>query len=94
MLIITEAKNPHFFVCKRTGFVHQELSDFVKMTLSRVIDCDSIRVILWKTWLESSRVTIFFKVTRDESKSPKIVTRVESLTRVTLSLVCTMDFVS
>jgi len=29
------------------------------MTLSRVIECDSSRVILWKTWLESSWVTIF-----------------------------------
>jgi len=36
---------------------------------------------------DSSRVTIFFNVTRVESESPKIVTRVESLTRVTLSLV-------
>jgi len=35
---------------------------------------------------ESSRVTIFLNVTRVESESPKIVTRVESLTRVTLSL--------
>jgi len=34
--IITEAKNSHFFVCKRTGFVHQEFRDFVKMTLTRV----------------------------------------------------------
>jgi len=32
------------------------------------------------------RVTIFLNVTRVESESPKIVTRVESLTRVTLSL--------
>jgi len=47
-----------FFACKRIGFVHQELRDFVKMTLTRV-----------------------------ESESPKIVTRVESLTRVALSLV-------
>jgi len=44
---------------------------------SRVIDCDSSRVILWKMWLESSRVTIFLNVTRVESESPKIVTRVE-----------------
>jgi len=53
ILTITEAKIPHFFVCKRTGFVHQELGDFVKITLTRVIDCDSSRVILWKTWLVS-----------------------------------------
>jgi len=32
------------------------------------------------------RVTIFLNVTRIESESPKIVTRVETLTRVTLSL--------
>jgi len=36
VLIITEAKNAHFFVCKRTGFVHEELKDFVKMTLTLV----------------------------------------------------------
>ena len=30
ILIITEAKYVHFFVCKRTGFVHQRLKDFVK----------------------------------------------------------------
>ena len=35
---------------------------------------------------DSTRVTIFLNVTRVESESPKIVTRVESLTRVTLSL--------
>jgi len=34
---------------------------------------------------DSSRVTIFFNVTRVESEPPKIATRVESLTRVTLS---------
>jgi len=36
---------------------------------------------------DSSRVTIFFNMTRVELESPKIVTRVESLTRVTLSLI-------
>jgi len=35
-VIITEAKNAHSFVYKRTGFVHQELRDFVKMTLTQV----------------------------------------------------------
>ena len=35
---------------------------------------------------DSCRVTILFNVTRVESESPKIVTRVELLTRVTLSL--------
>ena len=34
----------------------------------------------------SNRVTIFLNVTRVDSESPKIVTRVESLTLVTLSL--------
>jgi len=33
-----------------------------------------------------TRVTIFLNMTRVESESPKIVTRVESLIRVTLSL--------
>ena len=54
IVIIIEAKHAHFFVCKRTGFAHQELKDIVKITLIRVIDCDSSRVILWKTWLESN----------------------------------------
>jgi len=35
---------------------------------------------------DSCRVTILFNVTQVESESPKIVTRVELLTRVTLSL--------
>ena len=43
------------------------------MTRTRVIDC------------YSNRVTIVLSVTRIESETPKIVTRVESLTRVTLS---------
>ena len=93
ILIITEAKNAYFFVCKRTGFAHQKLRDFVKLTLTRVscywLWLESSQVILWKTWLDSSRVTIFLNVTRIESESPKIVTRVESLTRVTLSLINT-----
>jgi len=91
ILIITGPKNDHFFACKRTGFVDQRLWDSAKMTLTRVSShwlwLKSSRVILWKTWLESSRVTIFLTVTRVESESLKIVTRVESLTRVTLSLV-------
>jgi len=70
ILIITEAKNAHFFVCKRTGFVHQGLRDFVKMTLTRVESFCEKR--------DSSRVTIFLVVTQVESESPKIVTRVES----------------
>jgi len=56
ILIITGPKNDHFSVCKQTGFVDQRLWDFAKMTLTRVSrhDCDSSRVILWKTWVESS----------------------------------------
>jgi len=74
ILIIIEAKNAHFFVCKRTGFVHQELKDIVKMTLTRVIDCDSSRFILWKTWLESNhhfsqRDSSWVRVTTDHDSS-------------------------
>ena len=39
---------------------------------SRVIDCDWSRVILWKTWLESIRVTIFLNVTRVGSSYQKL----------------------
>jgi len=46
IFIFTEAKNAHFFVCKQSGFVNQRLRDLVKMTLTRVIDCDTSRVIL------------------------------------------------
>ena len=46
ILIITGPKNDNLFVCKQTGFVNQRLWDFTKMSV--------IRVILWKTWLESS----------------------------------------
>ena len=46
ILIITEAKNANFFMCKRTEFVHEELRDFVKMTLARLSSH-------W-LWLESS----------------------------------------
>jgi len=42
ILIITEAHNAHFFVCKPNGFAQTELRDFAKMTLTQVI--------LWKTW--------------------------------------------
>jgi len=71
-LIITEAKIPLFFVCKRTGFVHQELRDFAKMTLTRVSDCDSSRVILWKTWLESSYQKSWFDWSRVTDSSHAI----------------------
>jgi len=67
ILIITEAKNAYFFVCKRTGFVHQELRDFVKMTLNWVAShwlwlepCHSVKNVtrvespFFSTWLESS----------------------------------------
>jgi len=91
ILIITEAKIAYFFVCKRTGFVHEELRYFVRMNLTRVSNhwlwLESSRVILWKTRLKSIWVTIFLSITRVESEWPKITTRVESLTRVTLSLV-------
>jgi len=46
ILFVTEAKNAHFFVCKRTGYVHQRLRDFVKRTLTQVLSH-------W-LWLESS----------------------------------------
>ena len=36
ILVITEAKKAHFFVCKQTGFVQQTLRDFVERTLTRV----------------------------------------------------------
>jgi len=45
-LIITEAKHALFFKRTRSGFVYQELRDFVKMTLTRVSSH-------W-LWLESS----------------------------------------
>jgi len=66
ILIITEAKNPHFFVCKRTGFVLQELRDFVKTALTRVSS-------QW-LWLESSYSVK--NVTRVET--PSFSTCVES----------------
>jgi len=59
ILIITGPKNDHFFVCKQTGLVSQRLWDFAKMTLTRVSShwlwLESSRVILCKTWLESSQ---------------------------------------
>jgi len=66
ILIITEAKNGYLFVCTRTGYVHQELRDFAKRTL--------IRVSSHWLWLDSSHSVK--NVTRVESESPKIVTRV------------------
>ena len=43
--------------CKLPGFVHRCLRNFVKITLTRVIDCDSSRVILWKpTRFESTKI--------------------------------------
>ena len=68
-----------FFVCKRTVFVHQELRDFVKMTLTRVSSH-------W-LWLECSQVAIFPNVTGVRVTKNRVLSRVESLTRVTLSLV-------
>ena len=75
-------------MCKRPGFLRQRLRDFVKMTLTRVIDMtriESSHSVKNVTRLDSSQH--FFNLTRVESESPKIVIRVESLTRVTLSLV-------
>jgi len=91
ILIITEWKNAHFFVGKPTGFVHEELRDFVKMTLTRV----SSHLL----WLDSSHSVK--NVTRVESpffsawleSSPSHSTSwLESLTRVTLH--CNADLVS
>jgi len=72
--ITTEAKNAHFFKCTQSGFVYQELRDFVEMSLTRVSSH-------W-LWFESS----LLNVTRFVSESPKIVTGVELLTWVTLPL--------
>jgi len=55
--MITEAKYANFFMRKRTGFVHEELRDFVKMILTRVSSH-------W-LWLESSHYVK--NVTRVES---------------------------
>jgi len=78
ILIITEAKSAHFFKCTRSGFVYQELRDFVKMSLTRVT-----------IFGVSTRVTLRKIVTRLESRfSQDDSTRVtvnNSLTRVTLS---------
>jgi len=74
ILIITEEKMLISLCANEVGLSIRNSRDFVKMTLTRVIDCGSIRV------------TIFLNVTRVKSESPKIVTRVASLTRVTLSL--------
>jgi len=53
------SKNAHFLVCKRTGFVNQELRDFAKITLIRVSshDCDSSRADTFCEKPDSSRVT-------------------------------------
>jgi len=62
------SKNAHFFVCKRTGFVNQELRDFAKMTLTRrlshwlwlesidsVKNLTSVESPICSTWLKSSQ---------------------------------------
>ena len=56
-------------------------SNLESLTATRVESSHSV-----ENMTRSSRVTIFLNVTRVESESPKIVTRVESLTLVTLSL--------
>jgi len=79
-LIITEPKYPHFFVCKRTGFFHEDLRDFCKNDSESNLESLTVtRVESFCENCESSRVTIFFNVTRVESESPKIVTQVESI---------------
>jgi len=55
ILIITEAENADFFVSKWTGFVQQKLRDFVKMTLTRVIDCASSHSVENVTRVDSSQ---------------------------------------
>ena len=59
ILITTEAKNAHFFKCTRSGFIYQEIRDFVKMTLTRVSShfVKNVTRVEWtffSTWLESS----------------------------------------
>ena len=83
------SKEAHFFECKPTLFVPQTFQDFVKVT-----DSDTSLESLIVTRVEpfgkkrdSSRVTNVLYVTRVESESLKNVTLVDSLTRVTLSLV-------
>jgi len=72
--IITEAKKMSILCVQTNWMFPSRFRDFAKMTLTRVVDCD---------W---NRATIVLNVTRVQSESLKIVTRVESLTRVTLSL--------
>jgi len=76
-LVITKQKSSFLFV--QTNWIcPSEAQRFCE------IDSDSghwlrlaaIRVNLWKTWLEWSRVNIILNVTRVESYWPKIVTRV------------------
>ena len=90
ILIITGPKNDHFFVCKQTGFVNQRLWDFAKMTLTRVSShwlwFESSRVILWKTWLESSHHLSQCDSSRVRVTKNRDSSRFESMTRVTLSL--------
>jgi len=89
--IINKAKSGHFFVCKWIGFVHQELRAFVKMPLTRV----------WSHWLWLEPSPSVKNVTRVESshhfsqressrvrvtKKSSTVTRVDSMSRVKLSL--------
>jgi len=71
ILIITEAKKCSIIFVRTNKVCSSEAWGFCKN------DSDPSRFILWKTWLETSRVTIFLNVTRVQS---------ESLTRVTLSL--------
>jgi len=53
----------------------------------------SSRFIRWTIWLDPTRVIIVLYLTRVESESPKVVTQVQSLTQVMLSLSHTTECV-
>jgi len=78
MLMITEAKKADCFVCKRTGCVNQMFGDFVKMTLTQVIDCNSSRVDSFGKKRDTSRVFTLSFLNVTPVESPRIVARVET----------------
>ena len=84
-------KNCSFFVGKRTGFVHQKLRDFVKMTLTRVSShwlwLESSYSVKNVTGVESSHNFSQHDLSRVRVTKNLDSSWVESLTRVTLSLV-------
>jgi len=77
------------FLCVQTNWLYPSGTQrFCKNDSDSSLESLTVtRLILRKTWLQSSQVTVFLNLTRVESESPKIVTWVESMTRVTLSLV-------